>query len=61
MKQYIFTNPDFFKKNYEQFFAMRVFHREENGQLIIKFATKSIEKYFLNTPIIKEQLQEINE
>jgi len=62
MKTYIFGNKEIFNKIYEQFFAMRIFHRtDEHGQILMKFATKGIEKELMKMNFIKEQLTEFKE
>ena len=62
MKTYIFADNIIFKKLYDTFFAMRVFHREnDQGQILVKFITKNIEKELLKYEIIKQQLTEIHE
>lgn len=62
MKTYIFADKNKFDKMYQHFFAMRVFHRiDEQGQLLIKFATKNLEKELMEIPDIKNELTELKE
>lgn len=61
MKTYIFTDQELFKRIYENLFAMRVFHRtDEQGRLLVKFATKSFEKQILNSEL-KNQFNELKQ
>jgi len=61
MKTYIFKDQKIFNLLYEKFFAMRVFHRlDDQGRLLIRFATKKLEQQLTEVELIKTNLSEIN-
>lgn len=62
MKTYEFLDTKLFNQLYEKYFAMRIFHRtDEQGHLLIRFATKASEKELTQFEIIKNNLREITE
>jgi hypothetical protein len=59
MKIYIFSDKNFFKTNYDKYFAMQTFHRElPDGTLLVKFITKKVETYLRSVDFINKELKE---
>lgn len=62
MKTYIFSDPNFFKQKYDEYFAMQVFHRDlPDGTLLVKFISKRVETILRQNETINKNLQEYHE